>query len=83
MPARAARQITVILLTCLIFGLSISSAASVSAESFTGDEPAKQMGAGWAQSMKLPLSFIPNVGQSAPEVQFQARGLGGNLYFTP
>ena len=32
---------------------------------------------------KLPLSFIPNAGQTDPSVQFQAQGLGGSLFFTP
>jgi YD repeat-containing protein len=31
----------------------------------------------------LPLAFVPNQGQTAPEVCFQARGLGGSLFFAP
>jgi len=31
----------------------------------------------------LPLSFVPNVGQQDQAVRFQARGLGGNLFFSP
>jgi uncharacterized repeat protein (TIGR01451 family) len=31
----------------------------------------------------LPLSFIPNAGQTDPAVRFQAHGLGGTLFFTP
>ena len=31
----------------------------------------------------LPLSFVPNTGQTDPAVRFQARGLGGQLFFTP
>ncbi|GAB4534845.1 MAG: hypothetical protein Kow0063_18380 [Anaerolineae bacterium] len=31
----------------------------------------------------LPLSFIPNAGQTDPAVHFQAHGLGGTLFFTP
>jgi hypothetical protein len=30
----------------------------------------------------LPLSFIPNAGQTDPQVRFHAQGLGGNLFFT-
>ncbi len=33
-------------------------------------------------SAHLPLSFMPNVGQSQPEVSYQVRGLGGTLAFT-
>ncbi len=29
----------------------------------------------------LPLSFIPNAGQSDPSVRYEARGLGGMLFF--
>lgn len=32
---------------------------------------------------RLPLSFVPNAGQTDPTVRFQARGLGGGLFFTP
>ncbi len=32
---------------------------------------------------KLPLAFVPNVGQTDPAVQFQAHGLSGNVFFTP
>ena len=32
---------------------------------------------------KLPLSFMPNLGQTDPSVYFQVRGLGGTLFFTP
>src|ERR1044071_694026 len=28
-----------------------------------------------------PLAFIPNVGQSIPDVHFQAAGLGGMIFF--
>lgn len=31
----------------------------------------------------LPLSFVPNEGQTDPLVQFETRGLGGTLFFTP
>lgn len=31
---------------------------------------------------QLPLSFVPNVGQTDPAVQFQAQGLGGTIFFT-
>lgn len=31
----------------------------------------------------LPITFVPNVGQSDPDVRFQAQGLGGMLFFTP
>jgi hypothetical protein len=31
----------------------------------------------------LPITFIPNVGQSDPGVQFQAQGLGGMMFFAP
>jgi hypothetical protein len=31
----------------------------------------------------LPLSFVPNVGQAAAPVQFQANSLNGTLFFTP
>jgi len=32
---------------------------------------------------KLPLSFVPNAGQSNPAVRFQVRSKGGTLFFTP
>src|SRR5262245_29948233 len=32
---------------------------------------------------KLPLSFIPVGDSSRSEARFQARGAGGNLFFTP
>ncbi len=36
-----------------------------------------------ANFQQLPISFVPNVGQEdADGVQFQAQGLGGNLFFT-
>ncbi len=31
----------------------------------------------------LPLSFVPNVGQTDPTVQFQAHAMGGSVFFTP
>lgn len=31
----------------------------------------------------LPLSFVPNVGQTDPAVQFQAYAMGGSVFFTP
>ena len=30
---------------------------------------------------KLPLSFVPNAGQTDPAVRFEARGMGGTLFF--
>jgi hypothetical protein len=30
-----------------------------------------------------PLAFVPNLGQTNPTVHFQARGLGGALFFAP
>jgi len=32
---------------------------------------------------RLPLSFVPNMGQEDAAVKFQAQGLGGRLFFTP
>ncbi len=32
---------------------------------------------------RLPLSFVPNMGQSNSEVNFLVKGLGGNLFFRP
>ncbi|MBX3086731.1 MAG: SBBP repeat-containing protein [Anaerolineae bacterium] len=32
---------------------------------------------------QLPLSFVPNVGQTDAAAQFQVNGLGGTLFFTP
>lgn len=32
---------------------------------------------------RLPLRFIPNLGQFEKKVQFQASSLGGSIYFTP
>lgn len=34
------------------------------------------------QQMQLPITFVPNLGQTAPAVQFQAHDLGGTLYFS-
>lgn len=31
---------------------------------------------------RMPLLFVPNVGQHTPEVQFEARGMGGTLWFS-
>ncbi len=31
---------------------------------------------------KLPLSFVPNAGQTDPAVRFQVRGMGGTIFFT-
>lgn len=31
----------------------------------------------------LPLSFVPNAGQTDPAVRFTTRSLGGNIFFTP
>jgi hypothetical protein len=31
---------------------------------------------------RLPLAFVPNAGQTNPDVQFQARGMGGTIFFT-
>jgi hypothetical protein len=33
--------------------------------------------------VRLPLPFVPNVGQSDPAVSFQAHSSGGTLFFTP
>jgi hypothetical protein len=38
---------------------------------------------GASQLAQLPLAFVPNVGQSDSSVHFQARALGGSLFFTP
>ena len=32
-------------------------------------------------SHKLPLSFVPNAGQTDPAVRFEVRGMGGTLFF--
>ncbi|MCI0552302.1 MAG: PKD domain-containing protein, partial [Anaerolineae bacterium] len=32
---------------------------------------------------RLPLSFVPNLGQEDAAVKFQVQGLGGKLFFTP
>jgi hypothetical protein len=32
---------------------------------------------------QLPLAFVPNAGQTDPTVRFEARALGGTLFFTP
>ena len=32
---------------------------------------------------KLPLSFVPNVGQTDQAVHFQVNSFGGTLFFTP
>jgi hypothetical protein len=34
------------------------------------------------QFAKLPLAFVPNAGQTDPAVRFQARALGGSIFFT-
>ena len=31
----------------------------------------------------LPLSFVPNAGQTEPAARFQAHAMGGTLFFTP
>ena len=32
---------------------------------------------------RLPLSFVPNAGQTDPAVRFQAYGMAGTIVFTP
>src|SRR5262249_60857011 len=39
--------------------------------------------AGGARAPRLPLFFVPNRGQHPPAVRFQARTLGGAVFFTP
>lgn len=34
------------------------------------------------KQLDLPLAFVPNLGQTNPEVQYQAHDLGGTLYFS-
>lgn len=36
-----------------------------------------------ALMQSLPLAFVPNLGQSDPAVRFQAKSLGGAVFFTP
>lgn len=46
-------------------------------------QPATEASALTPSLADLPITFVPNVGQSDPSVHFQAQGLGGMLFFTP
>jgi len=35
------------------------------------------------ENLNLPLQFIPNAGQTAPQVRYTVKGAGHNLFFTP
>ena len=39
--------------------------------------------AGSGGPVSVPLTFVPNAGQTDPAVRFQAHSLGGTLFFTP
>ena len=38
---------------------------------------------GSSGTLSVPLTFVPNAGQTDPAVRFQAHTLGGTLFFTP
>jgi hypothetical protein len=75
-PTSKARQytLTLIALAVLVLGTSVTLARQAGA--IPASIPLPQ----WGQ---LPLSFEPNVGQTAPAVQFQVRAPGGTLGFLP
>jgi hypothetical protein len=69
----------------LLLGLSLllSSLPLVLPISLPPAAPAPTAPAPAPEMARLPLSFVPNAGQSHPDVRFQARGLGGTIFFTP
>src|SRR6266545_4774477 len=66
---------------------SAAPAASGSAASTTTIDPLAAQATGgesagrMAAFSRLPITFIPNAGQTDPSVRMQARGLHGNLFF--
>ncbi|MHB8113350.1 MAG: DUF7948 domain-containing protein, partial [Bellilinea sp.] len=57
------------------------SAGSASAQQFHPlDSPTRSA---LANLSRLPLSFIPNAGQTNPAARFLVKSLGGTLFFTP
>ena len=75
-PTFKARQYTLTLIALAVLVLSTSFTLARQA----GSLPAPLALPNWGQ---LPLSFEPNVGQTAPAVQFQVRAPGGTLGFMP
>src|SRR5262245_35814284 len=67
-----------IVLLSLTIGLSVSIAAADPLQPFADEDiPTKS-----SPLADTGLSFVPNQGQSAQDVQFQANGDGASLFFT-
>lgn len=71
-----ARRHLFIWVLLLLFTMTILARPSV--VSLVPDPTLEQL----AHYDHLPLAFVPNEGQSDPVVRFQARGMGGSLFFT-
>ena len=73
-PVPAAGLLLLALSTVLVLGILLPPLASP----LRGSDPAPV-----APDLEaLPLSFVPNVGQTDPAVQFQAQSLSGTVFFT-
>src|SRR5260221_13143350 len=73
---RSRMSILVVVLALTLIPL-LTSASKTQAQPMltTSQNPAHKYG-------DLPLSFVPNLGQTDAVVQFQARSAGGSLFFT-
>ncbi len=70
--------ITLILVLLATTGTSLAYGGQASAPSATFAGPRSSAAAQYGQ---LPLSFVPNAGQSNPVVRFQTHALGGEVFF--
>ena len=70
--------VAVLLLPLTTTGLSLNSAEQTRAPMSSPAAPAAIAAASYGQ---LPLSFVPNLGQSEAVVRYQAHGMGGMLFF--
>jgi uncharacterized repeat protein (TIGR01451 family) len=78
---RPALRSVVIVLIVLSFLLVQSASPRQAARA---DDNASPTAPGLAATFSsLPLSFVPNVGQIDPHIQYSVHGMGTNLYFAP
>ncbi len=70
--------VAVLLLLLATTGASFAYAEQTRAPMFSPAVPVSSAAAGYGQ---LPLSFVPNAGQSDSVVRYQARAMGGMLFF--
>ncbi|HEU5012968.1 MAG TPA: Calx-beta domain-containing protein [Roseiflexaceae bacterium] len=80
---RPVSELASYLLVCAMmwtqFALLLTSAPHVA----QGAAAAAPAAASSADVSKLPLTFVPNAGQTDPQVRFQAQAMGGTIFFTP